>query len=82
MQQVTTANLSDEANLYDRYGFTIFTYLRLHTATREDAQSGHLFASRYQHVVKKQHPARKVRYQSLCPCSASCSPLPPAPSLP
>lgn len=31
--------LSDsDATLYDRYGFSIFSYVRLHTASREDAE--------------------------------------------
>src|SRR5215472_18879375 len=27
-----------DATLYDRYGFTIFSYVRLHTTSREDAE--------------------------------------------
>ena len=29
---------NEDAVLYDRYGFTIFSYVRLHTASREDAE--------------------------------------------
>ena len=37
-QQDTIYEPSDDAALFDRYGQTIFAYVRLHTSSREDAE--------------------------------------------